>query len=100
VKQISAGKTHFAAITTTDQLYVWGSNEHGQLGLKDKVVRKTPTTSANFNGLQVTKVSCGDDFTFVITQCNEILVTGKLPFAIEQADGTTANCVTSFQPIA
>lgn len=43
----------------------------------------TPTGSQEFKLLQVTKVSCGQDFTFVITKNNEILVTGKLPFTIE-----------------
>lgn len=92
---ISAGNDHCAAITNNDQLYVWGSNNYGQLGLKDKLDRKMPTTSTAFQDLQVTKVSCGNDFTFVITQTNEILVTGKLPFTIEQAEGMT-DCVMAF----
>mmetsp|Transcript_30194 Transcript_30194/g.85273 ORF Transcript_30194/g.85273 Transcript_30194/m.85273 type:complete len:798 (-) Transcript_30194:182-2575(-) len=35
VAQTSAGEMHSLALTTTGEVYAWGSNAHGQLGLDD-----------------------------------------------------------------
>ncbi|CAG9462435.1 unnamed protein product [Pedinophyceae sp. YPF-701] len=35
VKQVSAGDRHGAALDAQGQLYVWGENDQGQLGIKD-----------------------------------------------------------------
>lgn len=39
---VSGGESHFVASTTDGEVFVWGANTHGQLGLKD-----TPSTSAS-----------------------------------------------------
>ena len=39
--------------------------------------------------MKLIQVSCGKDFTFVITESNEMLVAGKLPFMIEQLEMDT-----------
>ena len=59
----------------------------------------TPTTLPDFGSLKVTQVSCGKDYTFVITEKNEMLVSGKLPFPIEQIEleeSITTDCVLTF----
>ena len=33
IKQIAAGANHVLAVTSTGQVYAWGDNEFGQLGL-------------------------------------------------------------------
>lgn len=42
VVQVACGANHVCALTQSNQLYVWGYNTHGQLGLSDTVSRHTP----------------------------------------------------------
>jgi alpha-tubulin suppressor-like RCC1 family protein len=43
VKAIAAGGWHSLALTESGEVYAWGSNGHGQLGLGDTNNRLTPT---------------------------------------------------------
>lgn len=46
-----------AAITTDGDLYTWGYNGYGQLGLGDKTDRTSPTLNSFFGGVGVSDVS-------------------------------------------
>jgi hypothetical protein len=43
VKAIAAGVAHSLALTESGEVYAWGYNDVGQLGLGDWEVRLTPT---------------------------------------------------------
>jgi alpha-tubulin suppressor-like RCC1 family protein len=43
IKSVTAGYDHSFALTVTGQLYAWGENRSGQLGLGDTIDRPTPT---------------------------------------------------------
>lgn len=43
ILSVHCGIKHTIAVTSNDKIYVWGSNEKGQLGLGDKNNRSTPT---------------------------------------------------------
>lgn len=63
VAQISAGRTHSLVLTEDGDVYSWGANASGQLGLGDTTTRSTPTKIAALSGLpggsRVTSVSAG-----------------------------------------
>lgn len=58
VTKIAAG-FKFSAAIVDNQLYTWGSNRFGQLGLSDNKDRNYPTLVQFFQGMVVTKMVCG-----------------------------------------
>ena len=70
IKQISAGAYHCAAISNTNKCYTWGLNDKGQLG-HCSTFQMLPNKS--------TLVSCGEDYTVLLTVNGELLVSGRLP---------------------
>ncbi|KYN39490.1 E3 ubiquitin-protein ligase HERC2 [Trachymyrmex septentrionalis] len=75
VVQISAGGWHTAVVTDQGDLYTWGWNSNGELGIenKDKKVYAVPTIVdfKNDRGenieINVKKVECGNSFTICLT---------------------------------
>ena len=45
IKDIAAGNSHMLAVSTSDELFTWGYNSVGQLGLGDKISRNVPTST-------------------------------------------------------
>ena len=105
IRQVSVGDYHAALITSTRELFCWGSNLKGQLGTEDTENRLRPCKVQYDNDIasskSVTLVSCGASFTFVVTDQNQIKVSGQLPFTVilDQALGEQ-DFVPTFQSIA
>jgi len=59
--EVSAFNTHTAALRDSGELYVWGTNTSGQLGLGDTAMRSIPTRlpDANIDGDSWTALSSG-----------------------------------------
>lgn len=62
---VSAGDSHTCGIISGD-LYCWGLNANGQLGLGDTTARSVPTAVATLAGKTVTAVSAGSAHTCAI----------------------------------
>eukprot|EP00760_Papus_ankaliazontas_P004095 PhM_4_TR11690/c0_g1_i1/m.23729 len=58
VASLAAGDAHFLATTQTGDLYAWGANQHGQLGLGDQLDRAVPERVPNMIG--ILSAACGD----------------------------------------
>lgn len=43
VKQVSRGEDHYAVLSVSGNVYIWGSNEFGALGISSATTLKTPT---------------------------------------------------------
>lgn len=75
LKKVCAGGFHNAAITEKNELYVWGDNESGQLGLNDlEVINITiPKQIPLFQDLkyEILDVSCGGLHTLALIKDNE-----------------------------
>lgn len=67
VSSVSAGEGHFIVQSATGQLYAWGLNNFGQLGLGDVAARAQPTLISELHHLVVTKVVCGAFHSLVLT---------------------------------
>ena len=67
VKAVSCGNSHTVIITEDDNLYSFGDNFSGQLGLGDDTNRIVATLVSVPSGLRVKAVSCGDYYTVIIT---------------------------------
>ena len=59
----------------------------GQLGLTDTENRLEPFLNSFVAEQETTQVSCGNSFTFLISGVNEIMISGKLPFAVQNEQG-------------
>ncbi len=65
VHKVSAGNNHTCAIRS-GQLYCWGLNSSGQLGIGSTANQSSPQHVTAFNGMRVTDVSAGVDSTCAI----------------------------------
>ena len=73
--QIECGYAHSMCIDTNNDLFVFGSNVYGQLGLGDTNNRRTVINYPLFSN--IIDVSKGGNHTFVKTSNNEIYAFGN-----------------------
>ena len=72
VVKASCGSNHTGVITQEGELYTFGGNKNGKLGLGDKVKRLSPTLVDALNGSYVKDISCGTAHTVAATSAGEI----------------------------
>lgn len=72
---VAAGDRHTLALKNNGELWAWGNNDWGQLGLDDTTTRDLPTRV----GLDTdwTHVAAGDDFSLALKFSGELWVWGK-----------------------
>lgn len=68
-ESISCGGYHTIALTKHAEIYVWGSNKHGQLGLGDFKNIKCPQKLSLTN---IKSIICGGYYTIALTMSNTI----------------------------
>lgn len=72
VLAISCSTQHIVALTRTE-IYVWGNNSYGQLGLSDCISRTKPT-KLFLPG--IVSASCADRFTLFLDQFGQLYISG------------------------
>ncbi|NXJ63910.1 RPGR regulator, partial [Rostratula benghalensis] len=75
IKQLAAGSYTSAAVTEDGQLFVWGDNSEGQIGLADKAYVSVPCQVDV--GKPVSSVSCGYYHSALITGDGELYTFGE-----------------------
>jgi alpha-tubulin suppressor-like RCC1 family protein len=73
--EVSAGGNNSGAITSSGNLYLWGNNEFGQLGIGNTSLKNTPQkvgTAANWE-----KIDIGSSFIIAKNDLNEIFSCGS-----------------------
>ena len=78
VAQISAGRQHAALVCDQGNVYTCGSNAYGQLGHTYLEIAEV--------GLKSRLISCGHDYTMVLTLDGELMIAGKMPFEVSDRD--------------
>eukprot|EP00697_Spironema_sp_BW2_P009135 gnl/Spiro4/23933_TR11850_c0_g1_i1.p1 gnl/Spiro4/23933_TR11850_c0_g1~~gnl/Spiro4/23933_TR11850_c0_g1_i1.p1 ORF type:complete len:459 (-),score=33.35 gnl/Spiro4/23933_TR11850_c0_g1_i1:152-1528(-) len=77
VVQVCCGQDHTLALTADGEVYGWGSNCFGQLGLGDKVAgHSVPHPVAALRGRKIVQIACGLENSFALTADGEVLVWG------------------------
>ena len=76
VVSISAGANHCMALTVSGNLYVWGDNTHGQLGLGDTNFRAYPTNNRSLRSAKVCQISAGGNHSAVVTPQGRLFTFG------------------------
>ncbi|CAE7748397.1 UVR8 [Symbiodinium microadriaticum] len=72
---LAAGEQHTAAITDSGELWTWGYNDDGELGIGDTTDRHAPV-KVSVNGQKIVAVAAGDDHTAAITDSGELWTWG------------------------
>lgn len=78
---IACGDLHTAAILRGGELFTWGGNDDGRLGLGDRVFRHTPEQVTALAGSHVAAVACHTNTTAAVLQTGELFVWGGRSFA-------------------
>jgi alpha-tubulin suppressor-like RCC1 family protein len=90
-KQLSGGAEHTCGVTQADQVYCWGLNDKGQLGIGNTARRLQPVPVSG--GRQFRQVDAGGFHTCAVTTANLAYCWG-LNFRGALGDGTTTDRLT------
>ncbi|XP_012527820.1 probable E3 ubiquitin-protein ligase HERC4 isoform X2 [Monomorium pharaonis] len=81
IVQIACGVEHSIALTNDGDLYAWGSNRDGQLGLgSDACAEIKPKRITSLNAIPIAFVACGGYHTVVISKSGAIFSWGRNTF--------------------
>ena len=74
IKQIAAGGNHSLILTEDGEVYAFGRNDKGQLGLGDRNDRNVPTklNSSNYDNKKIIQVSIGTAHSLILTEDGKI----------------------------
>jgi len=79
IKKIYSGYDYNFSIDVNDKIYAWGLNSDGQCGIPDKEIIKNPTEikiSELENDEKINNISCGNNFTYFLSNKNKIYLCG------------------------
>lgn len=71
--QVACGQFHSLALTNSGEIYSFGQNLHGQLGLgfeSEKVTK--PTLIKSLVGIPIAYLTCGGNHSFVISKSGAV----------------------------
>jgi alpha-tubulin suppressor-like RCC1 family protein len=77
VTSVSLGFEHSGCVTESGNIYTWGNNFYGRLGLGDENNRYTPTLVSSLSNSFMISVSCGGYHTMAINRKGQLYVWGK-----------------------
>ena len=75
---VGGGLIFALALTESGEVYAWGQNERGQLGLGDREDRLTPTKVPGLAGVKaIATGAIGSDSSFALTESGEVYAWGE-----------------------
>ena len=82
IKHIACGMHHSFAISDTNQVFAWGSNNFGQTGIstgagESNALVIAPTLVEKLSSYSIRDVQGGDHHSVALTERNEVLVWGR-----------------------
>ncbi|XP_078046235.1 HECT and RLD domain containing E3 ubiquitin ligase 4 isoform X1 [Augochlora pura] len=81
IVQVACGMKHTLALTNNGELYSWGSNNEGQLGLDYEVKSEMkPQLINGLNGIPIAHIACGGYHSIAISKSGAVFGWGKNTF--------------------
>ncbi|XP_017318999.2 probable E3 ubiquitin-protein ligase HERC3 isoform X2 [Ictalurus punctatus] len=78
VIQVACGNQHFLALTNDGQLFTWGQNSSGQLGLgKGEPSSLSPQPLKSLCGIPLSQISAGGDHSFALSLSGAVFGWGR-----------------------
>ncbi|XP_060782471.1 probable E3 ubiquitin-protein ligase HERC4 [Neoarius graeffei] len=78
VIQVACGDHHFMALTNDGQLFTWGQNSHGQLGLgKHEPSSQAPQHLKTLCGIPLAQIGAGGDHSFALSLSGTVFGWGR-----------------------
>jgi uncharacterized repeat protein (TIGR02543 family) len=94
---VTLGGHHSSALTSSGRLFMWGSNEYGQLGNNTTAHQTIPINiTSHFSllaGEKITQVSLGNGHSSALTSSGRLFMWG-INFSGQLGDGTTSSKLT------
>ena len=85
--QIACGEAHALALTSKGQVYSWGSNGEGQLGIGDDIfLTGQPTQVSGVNEFhpRIAQIACGDWTSFALDKEGSVSRCGLICYSFYQ----------------
>ena len=76
IVEISLGYHHSLAVDVTGRVWCWGGNDHGQLGLGDRLARGTPELLSSFPD-EIVALSCGAFHSAAVSAVGDLWTWGN-----------------------
>eukprot|EP00210_Caulerpa_lentillifera_P001329 g1279.t1 len=76
VTQVVCGRSHTLAVTAQSQVFAWGANNYGQLGLGDKTDRSAPKIIEALWALPIKQLAAGEFHSCVLTRSGYLFTWG------------------------
>ncbi|KAM9331112.1 putative E3 ubiquitin-protein ligase HERC3 [Gastrophryne carolinensis] len=78
ILQVSCGNRHCLALSDDGQLYTWGQNNHGQLGLGQGITcQSSPQRIKSLEGIPLAQVTAGGFHSFALSLSGAVFGWGK-----------------------
>ncbi|KHJ84499.1 regulator of condensation, partial [Oesophagostomum dentatum] len=76
IKKVAMSSTHTVLLTFDNEIFAWGSNQHGQLGFGDTVDRPSPQKVETLKSKDVQSVAVGNGFSVFCCDRGTIMACG------------------------
>ncbi|KAK3591313.1 hypothetical protein CHS0354_028420 [Potamilus streckersoni] len=77
VAQVATGGCHSFILSQSGQVFGWGKNSFGQLGISDEKDRPHPSLCKSLKNQKVKYITCGEDHTVALTQDGGVFTFGS-----------------------
>ncbi|XP_043530291.1 probable E3 ubiquitin-protein ligase HERC4 isoform X2 [Chiloscyllium plagiosum] len=76
--QVACGNNHSLALTKDSQIFAWGQNTYGQLGVgMDNVSQHSPQSVISLTGMPVAQIAAGGDHSFTLSLSGTVFGWGR-----------------------
>merc|ERR1712000_210112 len=98
VEFIECGNEHTFCKTLSNEIYCWGNNYFGQVGIDNIITQNTPILCSSLSKEDVIDIKCGYSHTLALTSNGDVLSCGSNNFG-QLGRETDDNYSKSFQKI-